>query len=302
MSTYAITGATGNTGKPIALGLLDKGHAVRVVSRDAAKAKPLTDRGAVLFEGDTRDAALLARAFEGATAAYLMLPFDAQAPDYTAMQEAHATAMARAAGSSRLPRAVTLSSVGAHLAEGAGVVQGLQRLEAALNAVEGLSVLHLRASYFLENTLGQAGAVRHMGAMGSPVRADLAIPMVATRDIAACALRRLLALDFSGRNVQYLLGAADYTYQQVASVYGRAIGKPELAYHQVSQDQAKPMMMSMGMGESVVDRLGEFVLALNDGRARPTRPRDAGSTTPTTLDDFAAVFKGVYESQAGAAH
>ncbi len=41
MSTYVITGATGNTGKPIALGLLERGHAVRVLSRSAARAKEL---------------------------------------------------------------------------------------------------------------------------------------------------------------------------------------------------------------------------------------------------------------------
>ena len=35
--------------------------------------------------------------------------------------------------------------------------------------------------------------------------------MIATRDIAAYALRRLLALDFTDRSVQYLLGAAEYT-------------------------------------------------------------------------------------------
>ena len=47
-------------------------------------------------------------------------------------------------------------------------MQGLQRMEAALDAVEGLTLLHLRPSYFLENTLGQAGAVVHTGAMASP--------------------------------------------------------------------------------------------------------------------------------------
>ena len=299
MATYAITGATGNTGRPITLGLLEKGHAVRIVSRSPGKAKELVGGGAVLFEGDSRDAGLLARAFQGADAAYLMVPIDAQAPDYTARQVAHATAMAEAIRKTGLPRAVSLSSVGAHLTAGAGVVQGLQRMEAMLNAIDGLTVLHLRPTYFLENTLAQAGAVVHMGAMVGPVRADLPIPMIATRDIAAYALRRLLALDFAGRSVQYLLGAADYTYPQVAQVFGRAIGKPDLAYRQVPYDQAKQAMMGMGWGKSAADRMNEFVKALNDGRVLSAHVRDERSTTPTTLEDFAPVFSSVYVAQGG---
>jgi uncharacterized protein YbjT (DUF2867 family) len=62
MSSYVVTGATGHTGRPIALGLLAAGHAVRIVSRSADKAKELTAKGAVLFTGDARDAGLLAQA------------------------------------------------------------------------------------------------------------------------------------------------------------------------------------------------------------------------------------------------
>ncbi len=36
---YVITGSTGNTGKPITIALLEAGKKVRVISRDAAKAK-----------------------------------------------------------------------------------------------------------------------------------------------------------------------------------------------------------------------------------------------------------------------
>ena len=299
MSTYVVTGATGNTGKPISLGLLAAGHTVRILGRNADKAKDLTGKGAVLFAGESRDAGLLARAFEGADAAYLMVPMDIQAPDYTAMQVAHATAMAEAARKTGLARAVTLSSVGAHLPEGAGVVQGLQRMEAILNGVDGLSLLHLRPTYFLENTLAQVGAVIHSGGMASPVRGDLPIPMVATRDIAAYGLKRLRALDFTGRSVRYLLGAAEYTYEEVARVFGQAIGKPGLAYHQIPYEQAKPVLMSLGLGESAADRLNEFARALNEGRVLSAHVRDSESTTPTTLEDFAHVFKAVYTAQGG---
>jgi uncharacterized protein YbjT (DUF2867 family) len=49
MKTYVIIGATGHTGKPITTGLLEKGHAVRIVSRDATNARDLVDKGAKHF-------------------------------------------------------------------------------------------------------------------------------------------------------------------------------------------------------------------------------------------------------------
>ncbi len=53
---YVITGATGNTGKPITLALLEAGKKVRIISRSAEKAKELTDKGAELFVGETSNA------------------------------------------------------------------------------------------------------------------------------------------------------------------------------------------------------------------------------------------------------
>lgn len=295
MRTYVITGATGHTGKPIAKGLLEQGHTVRIISRNAEKAKELTDLGAILFEGEQKDVALLKRAFQGADAVYAMIPFEAGAPDYLAMQIAHASAMAQAIQATGVKFAVTLSSVGAHMPEGAGVVQGLEKMEKLFNAVPGLNVRHLRASYFMENTLAQAGAIKFMGVMASPVRADLKIPMVATRDIAAVGLKRLLALDFTGSSFEYILGQRDVTYNEVASVLGKAIGRPDLAYVAVSYEDGKNAMVGMGMGVSVVDRMMEFVKAMNDGLALAEATRTPENTTPTSIEDFAPVFKAVFE-------
>lgn len=299
MATYTVTGATGHTGKPIALGLLARGHTVHVLSRDPAKARDLTDRGAVLFQGAADDASVLSRALSGADAAYLMIPPNVTAPDHPAAQDAHTAAMAEAIRTTGLPIAVTLSSVGAHLSQGSGVVQGLQRMEAILDGIDDLAVLHLRPGYFLENTLFQIGPILHMGVMASAVRGDLPVPMIATRDIAAYALERLGARDVKGKTVQYLLGAADVTYDEVARVLGRAIGRPDLRYVQVTPEQAKEAMTAMGLSPSYVDRLNEFVVAMNEGRVLSGHRRDPGSTTPTTVADFAPVFQAAYAAQGG---
>ncbi|MEI6886229.1 MAG: NmrA family NAD(P)-binding protein [Bacteroidota bacterium] len=296
MKTYVVIGATGHTGKPITLGLLEHGHTVRIIARNAAKTKELTDKGAILFQGSISDASFLKKAFEGADALYTLVAIDPQATDFYASQVVQVSAVAEALKTSSIKHVVSLSSIGAHLPSGAGVVQGLQKMEEIFNAISGISILYLRAGYFLENGLAMAGMVRMMNLLGTPVRGDLKIPMVATKDIAAVALKHLLALDFTGKTHEYILGARDYTYNEIVSIYGNAIGKPDLRYIQFPYDDAKKAFVMMGMGESFSDRMIEFVKAMNEGNALSVHERTAANTTPTTAEEFALLFRDAYEN------
>ncbi|MGD0036356.1 MAG: NmrA family NAD(P)-binding protein [Bacteroidota bacterium] len=295
MGTYVILGATGHTGKPIAIGLLEKGHAVRIVSRHTGTAADLIQKGAKHFAGDSTNPLFLTDVFKGAEALYSMIPLDATATDYTQMQLKHVHSIAQALRGSTIKYVVTLSSVGAHLPAGAGVVQGLHSMEESFNTIPGISILHLRATYFLENTLSMAAMVKQMGIIGSPIRADLKMPMVATKDIAAAALKHLLAKDYSGKSYEYVLGNREYTYAEIAQIYGRTIGKPDLKYVQFSYADAKKAMIQMGMGESVVEKMSEFVKSMNEGKILEDVHRTPANTTPTRAEEFAQVFKSAYD-------
>ena len=103
------------------------------------------------------------------------------------------------------------------------------------------------------------------------------------------------ALNFSGKHHEYVLGNREYTYADLAQIYGRAIGKPELKYVQFPYADAKKAMIQMGMGESVSENLNEFVKSMNDGRILEDVRRTPANTTPTTAEEFAQIFKSVYE-------
>jgi len=296
MNTYTITGATGNTGKPIALGLLDKGHKVRIVSRSREKARELISKGAELFEGDHSDVELLKRAFNGVDAVYAMIPFNPAPDNYLDFQMSYINPMVEAIKVTGVRYVVTLSSVGAHLTTGAGVVEGVAIMEKHLNAIEHLNVMHLRPSYFMENTLAQVGAIKAMGMMASPVKGDLKFPMVATRDIAATGLAQLLSLNFSGKNHHYVLGSRDVSYDEIASIYGETIGKPDLKYLTVSYEDGKNALMQAGFSQNGAERMVEFVKSLNEGRVFEQALRSSDNTTPTSIEEFASVFKMVYNS------
>ena len=292
---YVITGATGNTGKIIASKLLEAGKKVRIISRNAEKAKELTNKGAELFIGDTSNVELLKKAFNGATAVYAMIPIDWQTVNYTEHQLKHANAIAEAVRECKVKYIVSLSSQGAHLDSGSGVVLGLHKMENIFNKIEGLHTLHLRPTYFMENSLGMIGLIKQAGIMGSPVKADLSFPIIATKDIGNYATKRLLALDFKGHNIQNLLGAGDVSYPQIAKVYGAAIGKNDLKYVEFSfADFKSAFVQQMGASENVADNFNEFIKAMNEGKIMAQAKRDAESTTPTTIEEFANTFNYVY--------
>jgi len=290
---YVITGATGNTGKSIVLGLLEAGKKVRIISRSKEKAKDLTEEGAELFEGNSDDVALLKKAFDGADSVYAMLPMTMQAEDVSGTRLKHINAITDALKTSSVKNVVSLSSVGADLNSGTGIVLDLHKMEQSLNTVEGLNVLHLRPSFFMENAFMAIGGIKEMGIMPGVLNEDIAIPAIATSDISKYAVKRLLALDFEGRNVQYLYGANDVSYPDMAKVFGTAIGKPDLQYVKIGYDDLKQALLGMGASQSLGNSMCEFFEAVNTGKVSAPE-RDSENAQPTSIEDFAPTFKHVY--------
>jgi uncharacterized protein YbjT (DUF2867 family) len=299
---YVITGATGNTGSVVAEKLLAAGQKVRVVGRDAQRLERFTQKGAESFIAETTDAGALTRAFTGAKAVYAMIPPNIGAPDVRAYQESVSDAFRAAIENDGIKYAVVLSSVGADKSHGTGPVAGLHTLEKKLEGIPGLNALFLRAGYFMENLLPQAGVIKSMGIMAGPVREDLPLPMIAARDIGAFAAAALLKLDFVGKSTHELQGHRDVTYNEVANIVGAAIGKTDLAYSHVPAEQLKPVLLQMGMSFNMADLLLEMADALNSGQMKTLEQRSKATTTPTALEAFIAeIFLPAYRGKASGA-
>ena len=298
---HVVLGATGHTGHIVAKNLLARGANVRVVGRNAERLQPFAAQGAEIFIGDVSDAPILTRAFHQAESAYVMLPPNPTSSNFRAFQDRVSDAIATAVQNSGIKNVVSLSSIGADKASGTGPVVGLYNLEQRLNSIAGVNVLHLRAGYFMENTLPQVAVVRTLGSVVGPVRPDLKLPMIATRDIGDAAAEALLRLEFRGKQTRELLGQRDIDYLEVASIIGKAIGKPALGYQQAAEDQIRPAMMQMGMSANLVGLILEMAAALNSGYMTALEPRSAGNTTPTPFETFVEEeFAPAYREQMAA--
>ena len=268
---YVILGASGNTGSIIANFLLLKGEKVRVVGRDVARLQRFERKGAEVFTGELSNAAALTKAFDGARAAYLMLPPITSRED----QERQSDAITKAVKESGLRYAVHLSSYGAHVAEGTGPVAGLHSSEQKLNAINGLHVLHLRAAYFMENNLEAIGMIHAMGVFG---HALLPLPMIATPDVGDYAAHRLLPMP------------------RAISAVTSAI---ERSRSQFPYDQVQQVLTQMGIPPKKAAVYIEMFRAINAGVLAALEPRSPENTTPTSFEKFVQdVFAPAYRAKA----
>jgi uncharacterized protein YbjT (DUF2867 family) len=299
-----VMGATGHTGKRIAETLLMSGEKVRALGRSESKLAPLKSAGAEVLTGDLTDTAFLTNAFRGVDAIYTLLPTDPHSPDYRAEQDRQGEAIVKAIRESGVRYVVALSSLGADLSEGTGVLAGLHAQEERLTALEGINVLLLRPVSFFENFYESLWLIKNAGFNGDSVAPDLAIPMIATRDIADVAAKALTARAWKGVAVQELFGQRDLSYAEATRLLGERIGKPDLQYVQLSYAEEAAALVQAGLSESFARLYVEMTRAFNEGKVGPGKGRNFENTTPTRFEDFADELAAAYrllptESQAG---
>ena len=298
---FVVMGASGNTGHVVANNLLTRGQKVRIIGRNSAHLQPLTSKGAEPFIADASDSSALVKAFHEADAAYVMIPPNLYSKDPVGYAERVSDGIATAIQKASTKNVVALSSIGAELGKGNGPVAGLYNLEQKLNQISNANVLYLRAGYFMENTLPQANAIRQMGSAVGPLRPDLKVPMIATRDIGNVATDALLHPTIRGKQVRELHGQRDISYAEAASIIGKMVGKPDLKYVQAPDDQFRGALIQMGMSEAMASLLLEMTGALNSGKMHALEGRTAQNTTPTSFEMFASeVFVPAYQHQVAA--
>lgn len=284
----AVTGATGHVGKAVAMRLRAAGHEVRKVTRTSG----------VSYD----DLIAVTKAFEGADAAFLMIPPDFAAADLRKRSDELGANLAAAAKAAGVRRVVFLSSLNAHLTEKTGPILGLHDMEERLDALDIPELVHLRPAYFMENHLGGVHPISRHGHYAAALRPDIAIPMISTLDIGEKAAGLLVEEPFTQPRVRELLGPREYTMTEVARVLGEAIGKPGLRYVQLSYDEARQSMLDMDLTTGYADTMIELSRHMNETLIQGTEARSPLNTTPTTLEYFAqAVFRPAYEQAAAVA-
>lgn len=291
---YAVMGATGQTGSATLAALMERGERVRAILRDPANGSGMAARGVEIAIAGTDDVAALASAFAGAAAVFVLNPPQPHAPAYLAAARAASEAIAAAITRAGVPRVVALSSQGAHLAAGTGVVRSLHDFEAALRRTDARLAL-IRATYFMENwaeVLAPARAAGVLPSMLLPLEA--AIEMVSVQDIGRLAAALLVDPGAETRIIN-LLGPRPYAPHDAAAALADLLGRPVEAVP-VPRAAWHAALAEAGLGADYAAEIEWLNDAINAG-AIPFEP-DVGETRRGTVTLHAALARLVADAPA----
>jgi NAD(P)H dehydrogenase (quinone) len=262
---FAIMGATGQTGGAALRAVLDAGGAARAVARDPGRVAGLEDKGLTYAKADLDNVEALTAALADVKAAYVLNPVPLVAEDVFAAAAKNGAAIAKAIRRAGVPHVVALSSTGAHLTEGIGIVRALHDFEQALRGAAP-SLTFIRATEFMENwgsVLAVAAEHGILPSMRQPL--DAAGETVSAIDVGRQAAAEL-ARSHAGQRIVNLKGPAEYSPDDAAQVLSELLGKPVAAVATPREDW-EPELVAAGLSASHARELAGLYDAMNAGRA-----------------------------------
>lgn len=261
---FVISGATGNTGSVVAQTLIDQGQPVRVIVRSEEKGAQWKAKGAEVAVAEIMDTEAMTRALEGASGAYFLLPPDLTNEDFLGVSIKRAEAIVKAAKAARLPHAVILSSVGAHLDGNTGPISTIAQLEKLFIAAS-IPLSAVRPAYFLENINDLMPAVLHEGVYPSMILPlDHKIDMVATTDIGLTVAEALVNPPSVPHRVIELKGAEQYSAEDIAAALSKSLERPITAVP-VPPEAWVDVLKQAGLSQQGAETMAEMHENINNG-------------------------------------
>lgn len=294
-----LTGSLGNISKPLTKELVQKGHAITVISSKPEKQKDIEALGAAAAIGSIEDVKFLTATFKGADAIYTMIPphdfFDRNF-DMRAFYLKVGGNYAQAIKQSGVKRVVHLSSIGAHLDKGTGLILANHAIEGIYNNLSDVGITFMRPVSFYYNLLGFIPGIKATGMITSNYGGGDKIPWVSPIDIAA-AIAQEIVTPLVGRKVRYV-ASEELTCNEVASTLGAVIGRPDLKWIIISDQQLQSSLEAIGMNKQVVADFVEMNASMHNGvffeNYYRNKPAAMGNVK---MKDFANDFAAVYNKK-----
>ena len=291
-----VTGSLGHIGKPLTEILIEKGFDVAVISSSQARKNEIEEIGAKAMIGSVEDADFLSKAFAGADAVFAMNPPNYEKQDQVKYYTEIAENYARAIEANKIGRVVYLSSYGAHLEKETGYILGSHFAEEILGKLAGTHITYLRAGYFYYNLFGYTEMIRQQGEIATNYGGNDFVPLVSPKDIARAAAEELEKQD-NFKKVRYVV-SDEKTAQEIAAVLGTAIGKPELKWKTLTDQQMAEGMRHRHIPEEMIKNWVEMGAKIHNGELvgdyRKNKPEKLGEIK---LEDFAEEFARGYKQE-----
>jgi len=293
-----VTGSLGNIGKPLTKKLVQKGHQVTVISSKPERQKDIEALGASAAIGTMEDAGFLTATFKGADAVYVMETmggnsfFDPNLDIIAAINKI-GNNYKQAIEQSGIKRVVHLSSIGAHTDKGNGLLAFHYNVENILKQLPSdVSITFMRPVGFYYNLLGFINTIKAQGVIATNYGGDSKKPWVSPLDIAEAVAEELVT-PFEGRKVRYV-ASDEISCNELASLLGAAIGKPDLKWVVIPDEQLLNGMIAAGMNPKIAAGMVEMNAGMNNGDLYEDYFRNKPTLGKVKLAEYAKEFAAVY--------
>lgn len=258
-----LTGSLGNISKPLAEILVEQGHSVTVISSNADKQNDIESLGATAAIGRLQDVDFLTNAFTGADAVYCMVPPNYAEADQLAYYGSVGQNYVHAVQRAGVKRVVDLSSYGAHLERGTGMIVGCYHIEQMLNALSGIAVTHMRPGFFYYNLYAFIPMIKQAGFLAANYGGSDRLVMVSPIDIAIAVAEELVRLAY-GITVRYV-ASDERSASEVARILGESIGKPALEWKTITDEEMLNATVSRGVSPAFAAMYVELSAGIHSG-------------------------------------
>lgn len=291
-----VTGSLGNVSKPLTQELVQKGHAVTVVSSNPERQAAIEALGAKPAIGTIEDVEFLTAIFTGADAVYCMVTatksFFDQSFDITAYTRELGNNYMQAILKSGVKRVMYLSTIGAHMDKGNGLLAFHYNVEKILEKLPpDVAITFIRPVGFYNNLLAFINTIKTQRVIATNYGGDVKNPWVSPMDIATAAAEEMVT--FAGRKVRYV-ASDEISCNVVATVLGAAIGEPDLKWIVIPDEQLLNGMVAAGMNPQVAAGMVEMNESLRTGKLYEDYYRNKPALGKVKLADFAKEFAAVY--------
>jgi uncharacterized protein YbjT (DUF2867 family) len=285
-----VTGSLGNISKPLTEELVEKGHLVTVISRKPEKQKDIESLGARAAIGYVEDVKFLSTTFTGADAVYCM------EPPYNHDAEKLIHNYVQAIQQSGVKRLVNLSSIGAHTDKGNGILAFYYTMETILNKLPSdVAITFVRPGGFYYNLLRCIDTIKTQGVIASNYGGDDKLPWASPIDIAAAVAEELVT-PFAGRKVCYVV-SDELTCDEVATILGTAIGKPDLKWIVIPDEEMRSRLIAAGFSARLAAGFVEMNASTHSGQLFEDYYRNRPVLGKVKMKDFAKEFASIYDQK-----
>ncbi|MFD2874277.1 NAD(P)H-binding protein [Mucilaginibacter ximonensis] len=289
-----VMGSLGHIGKPLTEQLVKQGHEVTVITSSANRVAEIENLGAKAAVGSVEDADFLNNAFTGADAVHTMVPPDMTAPDLAARTHKIGKAITQAIKKSGVQNVLYVSSYGAHLPEGTGLIKDHHFIENDLSDLNLESLILLRACYIYYNTFAYIPMIKATGNIYTNYGGDDLVTFVSPKDIAEAAADELTSTK-KGRRIRYV-ASDERTCNEAAKALGDAIGK-EIQWIIISDEQFKANLEANGVPPALAEELAELYAACHTGLLHEDYEKHKPVLGKVKLEEFAKEFAARYNQQ-----